>query len=847
MGSVLVLLVYALLLFPFTPGSGDLRKKKVQRPSVVVDARGHELVRFQRQTREWVPLNDISPHVVNALVATEDVRFYSHHGVDLRRVVTAAGWTVLGKPQGASTLNMQLARNLYPDKIGGAWLPNRKLKEIITAYKIEAAYEKDEILEAYLNSVPFLYNVHGIEMAARTYFDKPANDLNTLEAATLVGMLKATTYYNPRINPERAKWRRNVVLEQMVKHGSLEASEAERLKDKPIRLRFSRQTRSQSIVPHYTEHVRRTLEPWLKRNGYDLYTDGLTIHTPLDLRMQRMAEQAVRRQMNTLQAVADVEWSQRENPLRGHHPGAYVAHQRNVTPFAYFWSSQTNTVNAFIRETEQYRKLVATGVTSEDAVQQLRSDQGFMDALRVAKTRLETGFVALDPSNGHVRAWVGSRDYFRGPFDHVAKSRRQPGSTFKPFVYAAALEQGMTPDDAFMDAPVAIRVNREEVWRPVNAGSYSEEPMTLREGLARSKNSVAAQVMEEVGPRYASRTAQDMGVRYSKLDRVPSLVLGTSPVTLLEMAAAYGTIAGQGDYHEPVVVTAIEAHDGTVIEKFSSEPENAISEETALQVYDMLRDGVEYGTSQRIRTVFGINADVAGKTGTTQGNMDGWYLLMHPQLVAGAWVGFDDPRVTFRSDYWGQGAHNALYVVGDFYRTALRQGQLNPNNRIPDPTPPVPAWQFTDFAENSGSWAQDLLNRATERVGMWWASLQQKEAAEEDVPAALPAPRVAERRPERSRNRVVVDDQSQQRPARRGWRETDDERRDRIERAVREVIEERDWRAEVERKVQQYIDEYDGDVAAMLRDAERIRRDLQQEWQVLEQEFADAEREMRGW
>jgi penicillin-binding protein 1A len=336
-----------------------------------------------------------------------------------------------------------------------------------------------------------------------------------------------------------------------------------------------------------------------------------------------------------------------------------------------------------------------------------------------------------------------------------------------------------------------------------------------------------------------------MGVRESELERVPSLVLGTSPVTLREMVAAYGTLANGGTYQAPVSVTQVEDRSGTVLATFEAEPEAVISEATARSVYDMLRDGVDYGTSQRVRTVFGINADVAGKTGTTQGGVDGWFLLMHPDLVAGAWVGFDDPRVAFRSDYWGQGAHNALYVVGDFYRTALRRGLLNPNRRVPEPVSPSPGWRFADDA---GSWAEAALEAAGKGLGALWQQVRAAFESDDDVaPEANPDPR-PERGPEPERRATPEPPRP---PAPPGtWTESPEARQERLERTLREVLRRRAWREHLSERIEEYVREYDGDLEAMLRDHDRIQRDVERELERLERELERLERDehhRHGW
>ncbi len=680
---VLLLIVYALLLIPSTPSTAELRRVAEVRPSTVLAADGEPLTRFERANREWLPLDSISTHVTSALIATEDRRFYEHGGIDLRRLVTATAKTLTGDREGGSTITQQLARNLYPDEVGRSFTVNRKLREIITALKIERQYGKADILNAYLNTVPFLYNARGVEMAARTYYRKHALDLSVLEAATLVGMLKGTSYYNPVRNPERAVERRNVVLAQMVKHGALDAAAFDSLRMQPLGLDFERQDGPESRAPHFTRYVRDWLTGWADERGYNLYEDGLVIHTTLHLELQQLAEAAVRSQADGLQAVADVEWSRASMPsLSGGLP-AYEGYRERVTPFDYFWRSKPETVTRFVRSTERFKREVNTGASEATVLDSLRADAAFMDSLRAATTRLEAGFVAVEPKTGYVKAWVGSRDFNRVAYDHVSQARRQPGSTFKPFVYAAALERGWLPGDVFPDEPVEIPLDHgRQLWRPTNAGGYSGQELTLTEGLVQSKNTITAQLMMEVGPSNVAELARKLGVRESTLDPVPALALGTSDVTLLEMATAYATLANGGLYREPTPVTRIETANGRAVAEFGSASERVLPRDIAQTVVHMMRGVIDRGTGRRIRSEFGITADVAGKTGTTQNGADGWFLLMHPDLVAGAWVGFEEPAVAFRSNWWGQGAHNALLVVGDFFRAA--------EPGLPDDTFPTP-------------------------------------------------------------------------------------------------------------------------------------------------------------
>ncbi|WP_237576087.1 penicillin-binding protein 1A [Mycetohabitans sp. B8] len=658
--------LYVLVLVPFTPGIGDIRKAKVEQPAQVLSADGKLLAQFKPSNREWVALSDISPHVLDALIATEDHRFYQHHGLDWRRTAAAAAQTFSGDRQGGSTLTQQLARNLYPDEIGRAPTLTRKLKEAITALKIEAVYTKAEILETYLNTVPFLYNAYGIEMAARTYFDKSASKLDVLQSATLVGMLKGNSYYNPVINPERALQRRNTVLAQMAKYGKLTPHAYESLARRPLRLDFERQVEPPGPAPHFAQQLRKWLIAWADRHDYNIYSDGLVVRTTIDSRLQAMATQSVVLHGNQLQAIANAAWSTASACVSSH-----------------------DFVQTFVRDTPDYRAALDAGLTSQQALKRLLADRGFMQALCDEKTRVQADFVAIDPRDGAIKAWVGSRDFNKDPFDHVQQARRQPGSTFKPFVYAAAFEQGARADDTIVDQPVSIALRGGETWRPADDVPPSGQPMTLRDALAYSRNRITAQLMQSVGPAKVVKLAQAMGVRDSMLNPVPSLALGTSPVTLKEMVSAYSTIADGGRYVQPMMVTRIEDRDGNVLAQFAPDAgKQVLPAEVAWTLLDVMRGVIDRGTGTAIRTRFGIRADVAGKTGTTQDNADGWFILMHPQLVAGAWVGFNDSRVTLRSDYWGQGAHSALPIVGDFYQRALHARLVDPRLRFASEPPP---------------------------------------------------------------------------------------------------------------------------------------------------------------
>lgn len=681
--------IYIVVLVFTTPGVDALQKAQGLRPSVIVSADGEVIGRFATAYQAPVALKDVSPELVKALIATEDHRFYEHGGLDYKRLLASAWNTLKGDMQGGSTITQQLARNLFPQEIGNERNLSRKLREAITALRLERHSSKDEILESYLNSAPFLYNVRGIEMAARTYFGKPAAQLDTAQGATLVGMLKGTQRYNPVRNPERALERRNVVLAQMVKRGNLDAERFERLKKEPLALDFKRpEDGGIGQARHFVETIRERLVEWADAHDVDLDRDGLVIRTTLDSKLQRLAQDAVVQQVAMLQRVAAIEWSEaRMRSANARSPEA-------KTPFAHFWKTHPQMLAEIARDSAVFRDARQAGASEDEALAKALADAELMDKLRDSKTRLSAGFVAIDPASGAVKAWVGSPDFAREQFDHVAQAKRQPGSTFKPFVYGAALQRGFSTERSYMDEDIEIRLADGKLWKPTDGGGPSFAPMTLRQGLVQSKNTITAQVMQDVGAEAVVNFAQAAGVRESKLDPVPSLALGTSPVTLLEMANAYATLAAMGVRREPLLVTGIEDRNGRLLAAFDSaperNPEQVLDRALVERLVDVLRGVVQTGTGTAMRGEWGLRGDAAGKTGTTQDNTDGWFMLMQPGLVAGAWVGFNDPRVTIRSNYWGQGGHNALRIVGDFWRQGQKAKLIDTKAVFPQVAPEAP-------------------------------------------------------------------------------------------------------------------------------------------------------------
>ncbi len=704
LGGLTLLVVLWLVILSFTlPPTELIENPEHLESTVAYTADGVELARYYLgQNRTWVAANEISPTMSEALVAMEDRRFYDHWGVDMRGFAAVAYGALTGKGvRGASTITMQLARNLY-EQVGTRRTVTRKIKEILTAIQLERRYTKDEIVEMYLNTVAWGNNAFGVEAAAQTYFNKPAADLDVEESAVLVAMLKGPSYYNPVRNLVGTMQRRNLVLAEMVGNGSLPRNRFDELKTDSIALHFKPYSHTDNLAPHFAEILRAELKVWGKENDYDIYTDGLVVHTSIDSRIQKMAQDAVDAQTDKLQAVVDVEWAAR-NSYRSQKEDDYVsyANSHDIDPWEYFWSSQTRLVDTFIRDTGRWRALRSEDVSREDAVARLRQDEAFMDSLKTDKTRLEAGFLAMDPKTGFVRAWVGGRDFVADKFDHVKTARRQPGSTFKPFVYIAAIDNGYSPYYRLMDSTFVWTQPGLPPWVPKNSGGTSGQYVTLRTALGQSKNIPTARLTKEIGPATVATYARRLGVE-SPIEAVPSIGLGVSDVTLLEMVTAYSTLADGGVYHEPRFITRIEDRQGNVIANFEPQGREALSASTAYTVVDMMREVIDNGTGNRIRWKFGLrDLDFAGKTGTTQESADGWFMLMHPDLVAGAWVGWNDRRIAFRTSWWGQGAHNALHIVGDFatrlskakdlpLADRLRTGRFEPPSGYVLPAAPPP-------------------------------------------------------------------------------------------------------------------------------------------------------------
>lgn len=685
-----VLIIFAtgftIYLFQGLPSIQDLENPQTAIASELKSRDGVVLDRYYTENRTYVPIEEISPHVIDALIATEDHRFYQHWGIDMIRTL-AVPWHLLnGRIQGGSTITQQLARNLYK-KIGREFSIIRKLREMITAVQIEQNYTKREIIEMYLNTVEFPNSAFGIESAAQTHYGKEAKDLTISEAATLVGSLKGVYLYNPRINPENSKNRRNTVLYLLNKRGFISDAVYNKLVNEPIALDYHPPSKAGQESRYFGEYVRQKVEKWTKKNGYNLYTDGLTIYTTIDSRLQRHAEQALRTKLDSLQTIYECEWTTGNAPLstckEAIEQGGYMKR---------FWKKYPGFLKDFIRETDRYKNAFSKYNTDQESVvfNKLMSDSAFVDSVKRAETRLEAGFVAIDPNNGNVLAWVGGSNYGNVQYDHVYQSKRQAGSTFKPFVYSVAIDNGYKPYHKFSKYPSVFYDRAGNAWKPKDPHIPSGPKMVpLRQALARSLNNVTVRLLpelaghpntnklEELEPaaRKIKQMASNLGIDMSNTPPYPSIALGTAEVSLLELVSAYTTFANQGVHVEPIAITRIEDKEGNVIKEYHPEYESeVISPETAYMMVDMMRGVIRggegyYGTGVRLRNVYGVRQDIAGKTGTTQNSADNWFVAMTPHAVMGAWVGGENRMIRFPTDLnytIGQGARTALPIVGKF-------------------------------------------------------------------------------------------------------------------------------------------------------------------------------------
>ena len=674
--------LFAEFLFGSLPTVEELKHPKLHLASELYSSEGELIGKYFRENRTPVSLGEVTPYFYKGLIATEDVRFYDHQGVDWESNVAILWYLAKGDKRGGSTITQQLAKNLFKMRknaklgilanIPGVKLIVIKFKEWVTASRLEKTYSKDEILLLYINTVDFGSHAFGIKAAAKTFFDKDPINLTISESAVLVGLLKATTYYSPILHPSHALSRRNVVLSQMLKYNVITQEQHDNGIDEKVQLNFHVENQLEGAANlYFRSAVAHELQEWCKQNDYDLYTDGLKIYTTIDTRLQKHAEEAVIEHMTSLQKKFYKHWGDDKPWIDGAKkeiPGFLNTHIKYTTAYKSLNEKFKGNKDSIDYHLNQPHAM--TIFTVEGVKDTLLSSY---DSLAHYKKLLHCGFVTVDPNNGHVKTWVGGVDYNHFQYDHVYQSKRQPGSTFKPFIYATAIENGAGPCDTRVDKYVHHTYEEDgvqKVWDPRNSDrTFSGDTMTLRLAMARSVNSIAAQLTLEVSPDSVALMAKKCGVK-SYLKPVPSVGLGSNDVDLLELVSAYSPFINGGKSKAPILITKITDSEGNVLVEFESKSEQVISEETAWLMSYMLRGTAEEyrGTSQALFQYAGLFSknNVGGKTGTSSNFSDGWYVGVTKDLIGGVWVGADDRCVHFKTSGMGEGMRTALPVFGLF-------------------------------------------------------------------------------------------------------------------------------------------------------------------------------------
>ena len=679
----------ALGFFGPMPPLEQLENPKTNLATQIISSDGEILGKFfYNDNRTPITFDELPDHLVNALIATEDERFYSHSGIDFRGTFRAIAY--LGTRGGASTITQQLARQLFVgvrsrNKVQAI---TQKLKEWVLAVKLERRYTKREIIAMYLNIYDFGYQADGIKSAAKIYFNKTPMTLTVEEGATLVGMLKNSSLFNPKRRLEMTQKRRNVVFQQMYRNDFITKEERDSLQNIPLELEFTPDSHREGLATYFRTYVKQFLQNWVKENPkangekYDIYRDGLRIYTTIDSRLQAMGEQAVEAHMKNLQEEFFKQNTKELNP---------------TAPFLELREGEIDTLlERSARRSERWRAMRASGKDEEEIWDSFKVPTPMtvfswkgdidtvmtpLDSMRYYKHYLRASMMSMDPSNGHVKTWVGGFNYKHFQYDQVRQGRRQIGSTFKPFLYATAIDQlRLSPCDILPDALFCIepmKFGNVEAWCPKNSGDKYGQMRTLKNALANSVNTVSARLMDKVGPAPVVNLAKKMGIT-SYLPKVPSIALGTPDISLFEMVGSYSTFANKGIYVKPITITRIEDKNGTVLFEVAPETKDVLSEESAYVTLNLLKGVTEGGSGQRLRhniasenyayqaVVTGYPYEfenpIAGKTGTTQNHSDGWFMGMVPNLVTGVWVGGEDRAVHFDNIAYGQGASMALPI-----------------------------------------------------------------------------------------------------------------------------------------------------------------------------------------
>ncbi|MBC8042581.1 MAG: PBP1A family penicillin-binding protein [Rhizobacter sp.] len=705
------------------PSLEQLENPKPELASEVRSADGVLIKKYFMQNRRLVPLDSISPNVANALIATEDIKFYDHWGFDSRRFVTAMITNVVTlrrRWQGASTITQQLAKNLWltPER---HW--RRKLQELMVSVQIERTYTKDEILALYLNTVYFGAGAHGIESAAATYFGKTAMQLTVDESALLVALLKNPTKYNPVDRPDDALSRRNLIIGMTARAGFISESEAETYKEKKIKLTYTPVT-DIGISPYFTEYVRQRLSKMPELQKFDIYRDGLAIYTTIDSRMQLYADSALTRQLALLQAQVDKTWS---------------------------WKYNEKLKNDFIREDPRFADLRQKGATEKEALAKLNADKEWLTPFLKAKTTVQAAFVAIDPATGKIKAWVGGKNFNQYKFDHVWQALRQPGSSFKPFVYTTAIDMGVPTNYEVLNQEVSVQTGGKN-WQPQNSDGKMGGFVTLRRALQASLNNITVRlVLSDVPPTRFAQMAKRLGI-HSKIEENAASALGASEVTPLEITSAFGTFANQGQHVEPIGILRIESKDGNVIwEAQSPDRTQALDRATNYVMVTMLQGVVDGGTASGARAIY--RGPAGGKTGTSQDQKDAWFIGFTPQLVAGVWTGFDDTRVHFTSMEYGQGAKAALPVWANFMKASYDNKSLGLKSNAffqrPDGVISIPISKETNLPADDATnpknvYIEHFTKKGFARAGFTMPAVDSTGGKRATQPLAVPQPKRGE-------------------------------------------------------------------------------------------------------
>ncbi len=666
------------------PSLSELENPSIASATEVYASNGRLMGKYVITDRTIIPYKDISPNVINALVATEDERFYRHSGIDAKSLGRALVY--MGREGGASTITQQLAKNMLGQ--GSRSLFQRileKFKEMIVAIKLERNFTKEEIIALYLNTVEYSDNVYGIRNAARTFFQKEPDRLEIEEAAVLIGMLKGTGIYNPRLYSDRAYNRRNTVIDQMVRNNYITAAEAAKIKVPPIKLSYFKQNQNTNLAPYFIDVLKNDIRKWCSENtnpktgkNYDIYRDGLKIYTTIDLRMQKYAEMAVARHMPNLQKVFNSQANIKSGSVWKTKDGKAVLER------AMKGSDRWKTLkNGGLSDEEIRKSFEEPANMTVFAWNDKREKDTVMtplDSIKYNKQMLQAGFMVTDPFTGEVKAWVGGIDFKTYKYDHVNyNTKRQVGSTFKPILYTLAIMNGYRPE-------TEISVDPVDLGGKVIADKKYEGSRSLNYCLAASINPAAATLMNQIGVERTVEFAHQAGIT-SKIPPYPSIALGSADLSLIEMMNAYSMYPAGGMSTKPIYISRIEDKNGNILQTFTTTHKEVINEADAYIMTRMMQGVVDIGTARSLRGTYGINAEAAGKTGTTNNNADGWFIGFTPGVLAGAWVGADDPILRISNNYVGQGAQMAMPIWAYFFQEVYKDKtlEISPTARFIQP------------------------------------------------------------------------------------------------------------------------------------------------------------------